>query len=126
MDYTKLTIKHFITDLPRIFNENFEGIKQLFNKFVKEDNNTINIKADDGSIINGEFDRIVVNRIDAKNIYIKDQDNNLVPLKNYITDKVIECINDEAKLINVMSKGTNIVDTIDDVVEPNATSHNEE
>ena len=126
MDYTKLTIKHFITDLPRIFNENFEGIKQLFNKFVKEDNNTINIKADDGSIINGEFDRIVVNRIDAKNIYIKDQDNNLVPLKNYITDKVIECINDEPKLINVMSKGTNIVDTIDDVVEPNATSHNEE
>ena len=45
MDYTKLTIKHFISDLPRIFNSNFETIKKLFNKFLVEENeNTISLK----------------------------------------------------------------------------------
>ena len=41
MDYTKLTIKHFISDLPRIFNSNFETIKKLFNKFLVEENENI-------------------------------------------------------------------------------------
>ena len=54
MDYTKLTIKHFISDLPRIFNSNFETIKKLFNKFLVEENeNTISLKTSPTMILKG-------------------------------------------------------------------------
>ena len=89
MDYTKLTIKHFISDLPRIFNNNFETIKKLFNKFLVEENeNTISLKTSPTMILKGEFTSISANTIRATNLQILGSDNKYVSLDEYIEEKV--------------------------------------
>ena len=93
MDYTKLTIKHFISDLPRIFNSNFETIKQLFNKFLVEENeNTISLKTSPSMILKGEFTSISANTIRATNLQILGSDNKYVSLDEYIEEKVRETV----------------------------------
>ena len=93
MDYTKLTIKHFISDLPRIFNSNFETIKQLFNKFLVEENeNTISLKTSPTMILKGEFTSISANTIRATNLQILGSDNKYVSLDEYIEEKVRETV----------------------------------
>ena len=89
MDYTKLTIKHFISDLPRIFNSNFETIKKLFNKFLVEENeNTISLKTSPTMILKGEF----ASTIRATNLQILGSDNKYVSLDEYIEEKVRETV----------------------------------
>ncbi len=93
MDYTKLTIKHFISDLPRIFNNNFETIKKLFNKFLVEENeNTISLKTSPTMILKGEFTSISANTIRATNLQILGSDNKYVSLDEYIEEKVRETV----------------------------------
>lgn len=93
MDYTKLTIKHFISDLPRIFNNNFETIKKLFNKFLVEENeNTISLKTSSTMILKGEFTSISANTIRAANLQILGSDNKYVSLDEYIEEKVRETV----------------------------------
>ena len=93
MDYTKLTIKHFISDLPRIFNNNFETIKKLFNKFLVEENeNTISLKTSPSMILKGEFTSISANTIHATNLQILGSDNKYVSLDEYIEEKVRETV----------------------------------
>ena len=93
MDYTKLTIKHFISDLPRIFNNNFETIKKLFNKFLLEENeNTISLKTSPSMILKGEFTSISANTIRATNLQILGSDNKYVSLDEYIEEKVRETV----------------------------------
>lgn len=93
MDYTKLTIKHFISDLPRIFNNNFETIKKLFNKFLVEENeNTISLKTSPSMILKGEFTSISANTIRATNLQILGSDNKYVSLDEYIEEKVRETV----------------------------------
>lgn len=93
MDYTKLTIKHFISDLPRIFNKNFETIKMLFNKFLVEENeNTITLKTSPTMILKGEFTSISANTIRATNLQILGSDNKYVSLDEYIEEKVRETV----------------------------------
>lgn len=93
MDYTKLTIKHFISDLPRIFNNNFETIKKLFNKFLVEENeNTITLKTSPTMILKGEFTSISANTIRATNLQILGSDNRYVSLDEYIEEKVRETV----------------------------------
>lgn len=93
MDYTKLTIKHFISDLPRIFNNNFETIKKLFNKFLVEENeNTITLKTSPAMILKGEFTSISANTIRATNLQILGSDNKYVSLDEYIEEKVRETV----------------------------------
>lgn len=93
MDYTKLTIKHFISDLPRIFNCNFETIKKLFNKFLVEENeNTISLKTSPTMILKGEFTSISANTIRATNLQILGSDNKYVSLDEYIEEKVRETV----------------------------------
>ena len=93
MDYTKLTIKHFISDLPRIFNNNFETIKKLFNKFLVEENeNTITLKTSPTMILKGEFTSISANTIRATNLQILGSDNKYVSLDEYIEEKVKETV----------------------------------
>lgn len=93
MDYTKLTIKHFISDLPRIFNNNFETIKKLFNKFLVEENeNTITLKTSPTMILKGEFTSISANTIRATNLQILGSDNKYVSLDEYIEEKVRETV----------------------------------
>lgn len=93
MDYTKLTIKHFISDLPRIFNSNFETIKKLFNKFLVEENeNTISLKTSPTMILKGEFTSISANTIRATNLQILGSDNKYVSLDEYIEEKVRETV----------------------------------
>lgn len=93
MDYTKLTIKHFISDLPRIFNNNFETIKKLFNKFLVEENeNTITLKTSPTMILKGEFTSISANTIRATNLQILGSDNKYVSLDEYIEEKVREAV----------------------------------
>lgn len=93
MDYTKLTIKHFISDLPRIFNNNFETIKKLFNKFLVEENeNTITLKTSPTMILKGEFTSISANTIRASNLQILGSDNKYVSLDEYIEEKVRETV----------------------------------
>lgn len=93
MDYTKLTIKHFISDLPRIFNNNFETIKKLFNKFLVEENeNTITLKTSSTMILKGEFTSISANTIRATNLQILGSDNKYVSLDEYIEEKVRETV----------------------------------
>ena len=93
MDYTKLTIKHFISDLPRIFNNNFETIKKLFNKFLVEENeNTISLKTSPNMILKGEFTSISANTIRATNLQILGSDNKYVSLDEYIEEKVRETV----------------------------------
>ena len=93
MDYTKLTIKHFISDLPRIFNNNFETIKKLFNKFLVEENeNTIALKTSPTMILKGEFTSISANTIRATNLQILGSDNKYVSLDEYIEEKVRETV----------------------------------
>ena len=93
MDYTKLTIKHFISDLPRIFNNNFETIKKLFNKFLVEENeNTISSKTSPTMILKGEFTSISANTIRATNLQILGSDNKYVSLDEYIEEKVRETV----------------------------------
>ena len=89
MDYTKLTIKHFISDLPRIFNNNFETIKKLFNRFLVEENeNTITLKTSPTMILKGEFTSISANTIRATNLQILGSDNKYVSLDEYIEEKL--------------------------------------
>ena len=93
MDYTKLTIKHFISDLPRIFNNNFETIKKLFNKFLVEENeNTITLKTSPTMILKGEFTSISANTIRATNLQILGSDSKYVSLDEYIEEKVRETV----------------------------------
>ena len=93
MDYTKLTIKHFISDLPRIFNNNFETIKKLFNKILVEENeNTITLKTSPTMILKGEFTSISANTIRATNLQILGSDNKYVSLDEYIEEKVRETV----------------------------------
>lgn len=93
MDYTKLTIKHFISDLPRIFNNNFETIKKLFNRFLVEENeNTITLKTSPTMILKGEFTSISANTIRATNLQILGSDNKYVSLDEYIEEKVRETV----------------------------------
>ena len=93
MDYTKLTIKHFISDLPRIFNSNFETIKKLFNKILVEENeNTITLKTSPTMILKGEFTSISANTIRATNLQILGSDNKYVSLDEYIEEKVRETV----------------------------------
>ena len=93
MDYTKLTIKHFIYDLPRIFNNNFETITKLFNRFLVEENeNTITLKTSPTMILKGEFTSISANTIRATNLQILGSDNKYVSLDEYIEEKVRETV----------------------------------
>lgn len=93
MDYTKLTIKHFISDLPRIFNKNFEAVKKLFDKFVVEENeNTVTLKTSPTMILKGEFASISANTVRATNLQILGSDNKYVSLDEYIEEKVREAV----------------------------------
>lgn len=93
MDYTKLTIKHFISDLPRIFNSNLEVIKNLFNKFVVEENeNTISLKTSSNVSLKGDFDFITASTARVSNLQILGSNNKYISLDEYIEEKVKEII----------------------------------
>lgn len=98
MDYTKLSIKHFIGDLPRIINENFETVKTLLNKFVTEntaDDGSIIIKGNGTKSLNGEFGSVKANSVRANNIIIVEG-NTTYTLKDYIN----KCISENSNINN--------------------------
>lgn len=95
MEYTKLTIKHFISDLPRIINSNFDAIKNLFGKFVDESTSgTILLKGKDSTSLNGEFSVIDANTVKARNIYITE-DNRRYSLREYIEKCIAESLSND-------------------------------
>lgn len=81
MEFTKLTIKNFIADLPRIFNENFNIIKKKFDELFPDNSKSIKL---DGA----EVEKIRCNTIRANNVFVTDSSGNVRPLKDYID----ECI----------------------------------
>lgn len=88
MEYTKLTVKHFITDLPNIINKNFENIKNLFDRFIDDSvSGTILLKGQN-TVLNGEFSVVKSNTVKAKN-FIIIENNKQYTLKEYI-EKCIE------------------------------------
>lgn len=92
MDYIKLNIKHFIGDLPRIINENFETVKNILDNFIVESKNgdgNILLKGNGTRALNGEFSSIKANSVRANNIIIVEGSSTYT-LKEYINKCISE------------------------------------
>lgn len=79
MEFTKLSIKNFIADLPRIFNENFNIIKKKFDDLFPDNSKSIKL---DGA----DITKITCNTIQANNIFVTDNSGKVRSLKDYIND----------------------------------------
>jgi len=90
MDFTKLTIKHFISDLPRIFNKNFDTIKAFIDKVFTEKSNSIAIGSEDLNLT-GKFTLIEADEIKSGNIIISEN-GKWISLEEYIQEKVDSAI----------------------------------
>ena len=78
MEFTKLSVKNFIADLPRIINDNFNVIKKKFEDLFPENDKSIKLDAADISRIN-------CNTIQANNVYVT-KDGKVITLEEYISD----------------------------------------
>lgn len=90
MNFEKLTLKHFISDLPRIINKNFNNIKIFIDKVFTENESDI-IIGSDNLHLNGKFTNITTTEIKAGNVKIL-QDGEYVDLNVYIQNIVNEAI----------------------------------
>lgn len=90
MNFEKLTIKHCISDLPRILNKNFDAVKEFINKVFTESESDVNIGSDNIHL-NGTFTTIKSNELKAGNIKIL-HDGEYITLESYIQNIVRETI----------------------------------
>ena len=95
MDYTKLSIKHFIGDLPKIINENFEKIKIFIDTIY--DSVTGTIKS-----TNADFTgKVKCNSVITNNITVNDEKGNQVTIAELV--KRIEELEKLAGIDNTVS-----------------------
>ena len=72
MTFKELSIKNFISDLPRIINNNFNVVKTFIEKVFTENESNITIGSEEIHVT-GKFVAIDVNDIKAGNIKILEQ-----------------------------------------------------
>lgn len=74
MDFIKLSVKHFIGDLPNIINTNFEKVKDTIEKFFDATTNTL--KGQNGEL-NGNFSKIVCTSISTNNLSVRNNNETI-------------------------------------------------
>lgn len=82
MTFKELSIKNFISDLPRIINNNFKVVKTFIEKVFTENESNITIGSEEIHVT-GKFVAIDVNDIKAGNIKILEN-GEYISLHDYI------------------------------------------
>lgn len=78
MEFLKLSVKHFIGDLPNIINTNFEKVKKFAENIFDEKTETI--KAVNAKLTG----TITANSVEAKNLTVNDKNGLLITMAELV------------------------------------------